>query len=102
MKNIACLATSAFFLETELLVYNVYYKLFLQLLPLEMSLGTTVTSLMKQTTKWCWWSGNWKLYSGMESKYSGTTSRWGRVKLLPSAATPPCQLTSRPGQLEMG
>ena len=25
MKNIACLATSAFFLETELLVYNDYY-----------------------------------------------------------------------------
>ena len=26
MKNIACLATSAFFLETELLVYNVFYS----------------------------------------------------------------------------
>ena len=35
---------------------------------------------------------------GMIWKYPETTSKWGRVKLPPSAATPPCQLTSRPGQ----
>ena len=29
MKNIACLATSAFFLETKLLVYNVFYSVVL-------------------------------------------------------------------------
>jgi len=32
--------------------------------------------------------------------FSGTTSKWGKAKLLPSAATPPCQLTSKPGQLD--
>ena len=85
---------------------NLAHDFFLPQLPLlGMSLETTATFLMKATTKWCWWSGDKNerhvvvspLSAFTGSQCSGMIWRWGREKLLHNAATPPYQLTNRPG-----